>query len=71
MQCKGVTKLDYTAFIKQSLHVHQMPYHDKDVPYFQHILDTIFQEQQSLQQFPNLHEKVPITIVDLEVLKYD
>lgn len=36
-------------FIKQSLALHGVPVHNKDIPYLQHILYTIYQAQAPLQ----------------------
>ncbi|GAB3059058.1 hypothetical protein [Virgibacillus ainsalahensis] len=55
-------------FIRHGLYLQGFPVYEKDIPYIQTICHTINQAQTSLHAFPHLHQQVPITIVDKELM---
>ncbi|UOE94647.1 hypothetical protein [Alkalihalobacillus sp. LMS39] len=60
-----------STMIKQGLHLHCIPVIESDLKYIHNVLQTINQAQTSLDDFPMLHEKAPITVVDPEVIQFD
>ncbi|QKY71489.1 hypothetical protein [Lentibacillus sp. CBA3610] len=56
--------MDNTNFIRQSLYLHDIPVYEDDMPYIQFLLHTVNQAQMSLNEFPDLNNENPITIVD-------
>ncbi|MCC3358291.1 hypothetical protein [Bacillus sp. REN16] len=61
--------MNTSNFIKQSLYFQGLPIYDTDISHIQMILFTVNQAQRSLNTFPNLNAKVPITIVDKRLLR--
>ncbi|WP_100333528.1 hypothetical protein [Bacillus alkalisoli] len=58
-------------YIKQTLHLHNIPVIENDLPYIFDVLTTIYKEQTNLTIFPNLNEEVPVVVVDPGVIKHD
>lgn len=61
--------MDDTIFIRVGLRLQGLPLYEMDIPYIQNILYTMKQAQAPLQAFPYLNTKVPITVVDKELLR--
>lgn len=57
------------TFIKKSLNLHNIPLYESDVPYIEFLLQTVMQAQTELNQFPNLNDEYPITIIDKGVIR--
>lgn len=57
-----------TNDIKQNLLSQALPFHETDIPYIHQILYTIDEAQIALDQFPQLNEEVPITVVDKRLM---
>lgn len=55
--------------IKQRLHSQRLPFYESDIQHIQNTLFIINYAEQSLQAFPHLNKKVPITIVDKRIIR--
>ncbi|WP_216829701.1 hypothetical protein [Alkalihalobacterium elongatum] len=63
--------MNFTDYIRRSIHLHGIAVKEGDLPYIEHILHTIEQAQTPLKAKPDLNEEVPITIVDPELIRHD
>jgi hypothetical protein len=61
--------MDDANFIRQGLHLQDLPVYEADIPFIQQIRFTIKQAEAALPYFPDLNMEVPITIVDKELLR--
>lgn len=61
--------MNETNFIKYSLSIQGLPICDTDIPHIHAILFTINETETSLNLYPNLNNKVPVTVVDKELFR--
>ncbi|WP_010530227.1 hypothetical protein [Lentibacillus jeotgali] len=60
--------MNNTHFVKQGLYLQGLPIYEGDIPYIHNTLTTINQAQVSLKAYPDLNQKVPITVVDKRLM---
>ena len=63
--------MQFDFFIKQSLTLHGVPVIQSDLPFILDVYRTILQEHNTLNVAQNIHEEVPIVVVDQDVIIYD
>ncbi|WP_078553494.1 hypothetical protein [Bacillus alkalicellulosilyticus] len=54
--------------IKEILRRQNMSVNEKEIPLIHQVLSTIYKEQVNMNAFPDIHETVPLTIVDQEMI---
>lgn len=63
--------MDFKKFLKQEFHLKGMPVNKEDIKYIEELITTVVKEQSSLDDFPELKNEVPMTIVDKGELFHD
>lgn len=58
-------------FIRQSLVQHGIPIIEKDIPYIQHIIETVSEAAPAMESVPDLHKAPPILVVDKQVIQFE
>jgi hypothetical protein len=56
-------------FIRQSLYLQNLPVHDYEIPFIQHLLHSLNYAGNAIHAYPDLNLEDPITIVDKELMK--
>ncbi|GEN45492.1 hypothetical protein [Alkalibacillus haloalkaliphilus] len=63
--------MDTAYIVPQGLALQGIPVIREDVPYIQHMLNTIYELQLAVDDHPGIHEEVPMVVVDPDVIIYD